>query len=75
MSGSEVSPRFLTAGQEENRLFAATELLQCAESDAGFEGYDPKTKAQPSVLKKARQVRSNTKVLFTFNVNHPDVFI
>jgi hypothetical protein len=55
-------------------LFAATDLLQCAESNAGFvenidSGYDPKTKAQPSVWKKARQVRSKTKVLFTVFFN------
>jgi hypothetical protein len=51
-------PRVLTAEQEENHLFAATDLLQCTESDADFLGniitgnetciysYDPETKAQ-----------------------------
>jgi hypothetical protein len=56
-------PRLLIAEQKEIRLFAATDLLQCAESEADFlgniitdeetwiYGYDPETKAKSSVWK------------------------
>ena len=56
-------PRVFIAEQKEKCLFAATELLQCTESDSGFlrhiitgegtqiYGYDPETKAQSPVWK------------------------
>jgi len=66
MSGSEVHPQVVTAEKKENCLFTATDLLQCAQSDADYlgniitgqktwtYGYNPKTKAQPSVWKLLR---------------------
>jgi hypothetical protein len=62
-SGSEVCPQVLTAEKKENCLFAATNLLQCTQSNADYlgniitgektrtYGYNPKTKAQSSVWK------------------------
>jgi len=38
MSGSEVRPQVLTAEKKENCLFAATDLLQCTQSDADYLG-------------------------------------
>jgi hypothetical protein len=38
MSGSEVHPQVLTVEKKENCLFAATDLLQCAQSDADYLG-------------------------------------
>jgi len=38
MSGSEVHPQVVTAEKKENCLFTATDLLQCAQSDADYLG-------------------------------------
>ena len=38
MSGSEDHPQVQTAEKKENCLFAATDLLQCAQSDADYLG-------------------------------------
>lgn len=38
MSDSEVRPQVLTAEKKENCLFAATDFLQCAQSNADYLG-------------------------------------
>lgn len=62
-------PRLLTADQKEARLAAATDLLECADSDPRFldriitgdetwvYGYDPETKVQSSVWKSPSSPR------------------